>query len=150
VSQRLKDRKFGQWLKDKAPDLLSALGDVVPDAGLLDFLAGRLERGGYEMSEADRAELRAHIAAERAQLAEQVTRRWEADTAGDCTLARVVRPLCLLITLVGFFAVLILDSTEGSGFKLDPELASVLEVIGLTIFGAYFAGRSIEKTARRE
>lgn len=149
MSRKLKDTKVGEWLRKKAPDLLAGLGDFVPDAGLLDFIASRLQRGGYTPDPADANEAARLIAEERAQLADAVTRRWEADAAGDCTLAKVVRPVCLLGTLAGFFGVVVADSIEGNGFTLDPYLGEVLEVMALTIFGAYFAGRSIEKTVNR-
>lgn len=136
-------------MKAHAPDLLVTLGDLLPDAGLLDFIASRLERGGYVSTPEKRAEFERIASEERAVFASNVSRRWEADAASDNTLAKVVRPLCLLVTLVGFFAVLVADSIEGNGFVLDPYLAEVLEVMALTIFGAYFAGRSIEKTVRR-
>lgn len=149
MSRKLKDTKVGAWLRRKAPDLLAGLGDFVPDAGLLDFLAERLQRGGYTPDPDDADEVKRLLSEERAQLADAVTRRWEADARGDCTLAKVVRPVCLLATLAGFFGVVIADSIEGNGFQLDPYLGGVLEVMALTIFGAYFAGRSIEKTVRR-
>ena len=142
MRRKLKDTRLGSWLRDHAPDVLGTLGDLVPDAGLLDFLASRLKRDGYVDDPKRAAEFEALMASE-------VSRRWEADASGDNQLAKVVRPLCLLVTLVGFFAVLIADSIETNSFKLDPYLGEVLEVMALTIFGAYFAGRSIEKTVKR-
>lgn len=149
MSRKLKETKVGAWLRNHAPDLLATLGDLVPDAGLLDFVASRLERGGYTTDEKQAAEVHRLLIEERATMANDVSRRWEADAKSDGTLAKLVRPICLLVTLAGFFGVLIADSIVGNGFELDPYLAEVLEVMALTIFGAYFAGRSIEKTVRR-
>lgn len=147
MTRKLKDTRLGLWLSDKAPDLLAVLGDIVPDAGLLSFLSSQMQAGSLSKEEA--AEFNRLASEERARLAAEVSRRWEADAKGDSSLAKVVRPLCLLLTLVGFFGVLIADSVEGNGFTLDSYLAEVLEVMALTIFGAYFAGRSLEKSVKR-
>lgn len=149
MSKRLKDTRVGGWLRSHAPDILATLGDVIPDAGLLDFIASRLERGEYIRTPEQAAEFERLAKEDRAAMAEAVSRRWEADTSSDNTLAKVVRPICLLATLVGFFAVLVADSIEGNGFNLDPYLGGVLEVMALTIFGAYFAGRSVEKSVKK-
>ena len=149
MRKRLKDTRVGGWLRTHAPDILATLGDVIPDAGLLDFIASRLERGDYMTTPEHAAEFERLAMEDRAAMAEAVSRRWEADAGSDNTLAKVVRPVCLLVTLAGFFGVLVADSIEGNGFELDPYLGEVLEVMALTIFGAYFAGRSVEKTLRK-
>ena len=149
MSGKLKDTRVGGFLKRKAPDLLHILGEFVPDGGLLDFVANRIEGGGYIESAEDRQEFRRLIAEERASTRQEVSRRWEADAKSDSRLAKLVRPICLLATLAGFFVVLILDSIEGIPFSVDPSLSEVLEMVALTVFGAYFTGRSIEKSVRK-
>tara|TARA_R110000824_G_scaffold22084_11_gene81409 strand:- start:10300 stop:10746 length:447 start_codon:yes stop_codon:yes gene_type:complete len=39
--KKFKDTKLGGWLKDKAPEILSVAGDLLPDAGLLGIV-GRM------------------------------------------------------------------------------------------------------------
>ncbi len=66
---------------------------------------------------------------------ESVTRRWEADAMSDSWLSKNVRPLTLIfITFV--YTV---------GFFLEYELDNINQIL-LLIIGAYFGGRSFEKT----
>lgn len=66
---------------------------------------------------------------------EAVTRRWEADAMSDSWLSKNVRPLTLIfLTLV--YTV---------GFFLNYELDNINQIL-LLIIGAYFGGRSFEKT----
>ena len=61
---------------------------------------------------------------------------------GDPTLA-------LIVTLFLFFVILIFDSIDGIGFHVSDAFARLLETLTLTICGAYFAGRTLEKSIRR-
>ena len=66
---------------------------------------------------------------------EAVTRRWEADAKSDSWLSKNVRPLTLIfITFVYTI-----------GFFLKYELDNINQIL-LLIIGAYFGGRSFEKT----
>lgn len=66
---------------------------------------------------------------------ESVTRRWEADAMSDSWLSKNVRPLTLIfITLVYTI-----------GFFLEYDLDNINQIL-LLIIGAYFGGRSFEKS----
>lgn len=41
---KLKDTKLGQWLKEKAPQALEFVGDVLPDKGALGILKGVISK----------------------------------------------------------------------------------------------------------
>ena len=74
-----------------------------------------------------------------------MTARWQADMSGDVKMAQYIRPLTLIILMALFLIIVVCDSVEGWGFDVKEAYVSLLEVLMLTAFGAYFAGRSIEK-----
>ena len=61
-------------------------------------------------------------------------------------LAQMVRPTSLIVLLSLLLVFAVLDSIEGFAFDVKPEYIDLLKVLSMTAFGAYFAGRSYEKT----
>ena len=66
----------------------------------------------------------------------------------DVKLAKLIRPLTLVALLTLFLALAVADSVEGWAFDVKPSYIDLLQVLMLTAFGAYFAGRSLEKTRK--
>ncbi len=138
--KKLRDTKLGGWLKDKAPDVLEVVGDLLPDNGALGVVKNLIS-GREDVSE---AEAMAQIEAE-VKYQEQVTYRWESDMKGDVKIAKFIRPFTLIILMSMFLVLVVCDSVEGWAFDVKESYVSLLEILMLTAFGAYFAGRSLEK-----
>lgn len=147
MNRPIRETSLGQWMKRNVPLLLDEVGDVLPDQGVLGVVKKLVDGKDY-ISENERAEFDRLLNHE-IQAAQEATKRWEADLQGDAHLAKVIRPLALIVTLGLFFVVLILDSIQGIGFHVSDAFAGLLETLALTICGAYFAGRTLEKTIRR-
>ena len=79
---------------------------------------------------------------------EQVTKRWEADMASDVKLAKLIRPVTLICLLGMFMVTMVFDSLDNLPFNVKDSYVSLLEILMLTSFGAYFAGRTIEKSRK--
>ena len=141
--EKIKDTKLGGWLKVKAPGILSLVGDLLPDKGGLGIVKNLLDRE----RDVDPAEAKAKIDAE-VEFQNNVSERWKADMQGDVKLAKVIRPSMLIVLTIVFVTVLMLDSSENQSFNVKDSYVSLLEVLILTVFGAYFAGRTVEKTMR--
>jgi len=78
---------------------------------------------------------------------EQVTRRWEADMKADNWLSKNIRPLiCVFLTVI--FVVLSVFDGNMSGFQIQDAYKPIYQTLLITVYGAYFAGRSIEKIKR--
>lgn len=75
---------------------------------------------------------------------EQVTKRWEADAKSDNSLSKVIRPLTLIFLTVIFVLITFFDGNVGD-FKLNEAYIPVYQTLLMVVYGAYFAGRSIEK-----
>ena len=75
---------------------------------------------------------------------ENVTERWKADMNSDSWLSKNVRPM-VLIFLVLCTMLLVFVDAGFLEFQVEDKWISLLEITLLTVIGAYFGGRSIEK-----
>ena len=142
--EKIKDTKLGAWLKEKAPGILDTVGDLLPDQGGLGVVKNLLDRE----PDIDPAEAKAKVDAE-IEFQKNVTERWKADMSGDVKLAKTIRPIMLIVLISVFVGLVIFDSLDNQPFNVRESYVSLLEILMLTVFGAYFAGRTVEKTRNR-
>jgi len=142
--EKIKDTKLGAWLKEKAPGILDTVGDLLPDQGGLGVVKNLLDRE----PDIDPAEAKAKVDAE-IEFQKNVTERWKADMGGDVKLAKTIRPIMLIVLISVFVGLVIFDSLDNQPFNVRESYVSLLEILMLTVFGAYFAGRTVEKTRNR-
>ena len=77
------------------------------------------------------------------ELEKNITARWEADANGNI-LTRSVRPLVLIFLIVCTMLLVFIDS--GSiAFDVADKWTDLLQLTLITVIGAYFGGRSVEK-----
>jgi hypothetical protein len=83
----------------------------------------------------------------RAQAEEQITRRWEADSKAGWLPANI-RPLTLAFLVI---STVVLIFIEGGliNFEVKDNWIDLLQLTLITVIGAYFGGRSIEKVKRK-
>ena len=139
--KRIKDTGLGKWLKEKAPGVLDTVGDMLPDQGALGVVKNLLDKE----PDVDPAEAKARVEAEIAYQS-NVTERWKADMGSDVKLAKYIRPVTLICLMGMFMVTMVFDSMDELPFNVKDSYVSLLEVLMLTAFGAYFAGRTIEKS----
>jgi len=142
--EKIKDTKLGQWLKDKAPKVLETVGDLLPDSGGLGIVKNLIDK---QYPDLDPEEVKAKLDAE-VQFQNNVSERWKADMGSDVKLAKLIRPVTLIALMSMFMVTMVLDSLDNLPFNVKDSYVSLLEILMLTAFGAYFAGRTIEKSKR--
>ena len=77
------------------------------------------------------------------EVEKNITARWEADANGN-VLTRSVRPLVLIFLIVCTMLLVFIDS--GSiAFEVADKWTDLLQLTLITVIGAYFGGRSVEK-----
>ena len=76
--------------------------------------------------------------------ASQVTERWKSDNLGDNKLSKNIRPLSLIFVTIVFVIISFADGNFGD-FKLNEAYIPVYQTLLLSIYGAYFVGRTINK-----
>ena len=74
----------------------------------------------------------------------QVTDRWKSDNLSDNKLSKNIRPLSLIFVTVVFVIISFMDGNLGE-FKLNESYIPVYQTLLLSIYGAYFVGRTITK-----
>ena len=75
---------------------------------------------------------------------QQVTDRWKADMDSDSWLAKNIRPLVLVFLTLVFSLLSITDGNIGD-FKIAKEYIPIFQTLLITVYGAYFVGRTWEK-----
>jgi hypothetical protein len=141
--EKIKDTKLGKWLKSKAPNVLNTVGDLLPDQGALGLVKNLIDKD----PDVDTAEGTAMVDAE-IEFQKNVTERWKADMGSDVKLAKLIRPVTLICLMAMFMVTMFLDSLDQLPFNVKDSYVSLLEILMLTAFGAYFAGRTIEKAKK--
>lgn len=141
--KKIKDTKLGSWLADKAPNILGVVGDLLPDKGALGIVKNLIDKDPAVDSEEAQRIIDAEV-----KFQENVSARWASDMGSDVKLAKLIRPLTLLALMTMFMLTMVFDSMDTLPFNVKDSYVSLLEILMLTAFGAYFAGRTIEKVKK--
>jgi len=75
---------------------------------------------------------------------EQVTERWKYDMQSDSFLSKNIRPLTMVFLTVMFTLLAFTDGNIGE-FSIQKEYIPIFQTLLITVYGAYFVGRSWEK-----
>ncbi len=75
---------------------------------------------------------------------DQVTARWESDMKSDSFLSKNIRPL-VLIYLTFIFSVLAFFDGNIGEFSIAEDYIPIFQSLLITVYGAYFVGRTWEK-----
>jgi|TARA_R110002020_G_scaffold60656_1_gene164122 hypothetical protein len=78
------------------------------------------------------------------EMEKNITDRWKADMNSDSWLSKNVRPLVLIFLVVSTVLMIFIDAGT-INFKVEPKWTDLLQLVLITVIGAYFGGRSFEK-----
>jgi hypothetical protein len=145
--KKIKDTALGAWLKTKVPALAEKVGDLLPDSGVLGVVKNLVDKEP-DVSMEDKLEFEKLKQQQEVEAQKQVTERWKADMGSDVKLAKLIRPITLIALMSMFMLTMIFDSLDNWPFNVKDSYIDLLQVLMLTAFGAYFAGRTIEKAKR--
>jgi hypothetical protein len=87
------------------------------------------------------------IASYETQMEKEISTRWAADMASDSWLSKNVRPLVLVFLVVATVLMIFIDAGT-INFVVEPKWTDLLQLVLITVIGAYFGGRSLEKTKK--
>ena len=82
-----------------------------------------------------------------ADLQKNVTDRWKADMASDSWLSKNVRPMILIFLVVSTVLMIFIDAGTIK-FTVEQKWTDLLQLVLITVIGAYFGGRSFEKAKK--
>ena len=83
-----------------------------------------------------------------AKMEQNITDRWSADMNSDSWLCKNVRPLVLIFLVVSTVLMIFIDAGT-IAFEVEPKWTDLLQLVLITVIGAYFGGRSIEKRNKK-
>ena len=123
-------KKIIQWLSG---GVIKEIGDVIDKLTTTD--EERLEVKKQIQQILEDADTKAQV---------EVSRRWEADMKSDSFLSKNIRPFILIYLTVIFTSLAFFDGNIGE-FALAKEYIPIFQTLLVTVYGAYFVGRTWEK-----
>tara|TARA_B110000858_G_scaffold97914_1_gene112636 strand:- start:1652 stop:2044 length:393 start_codon:yes stop_codon:yes gene_type:complete len=87
------------------------------------------------------------IASYEVQMEKEISSRWDADMKSDSWLAKNVRPLTLIFLVISTVLLIFIDAGV-INFVVEAKWTDLLQLVLITVIGAYFGGRSIEKVKK--
>ena len=82
-----------------------------------------------------------------AEMQKQVTERWKMDMQSDSWLSKNIRPLVLIFLVVSTVLLIFIDAGIIQ-FEVKSSWVDLLQLVLITVIGAYFGGRSLEKVKK--
>ena len=81
------------------------------------------------------------------EMEKNITSRWKADMNSDSWLSKNVRPLVLIFLVVCTMLLIFIDAGK-LNFNVKDSYVDLLQLVLITVIGAYFGGRSFEKSKK--
>ena len=81
------------------------------------------------------------------EMEKNITERWKMDMASDSWLSKNIRPLVLIFLVVSTVLLVFIDAVV-IAFEVKASWVDLLQLVILTVIGAYFGGRSLEKVKK--
>ena len=78
------------------------------------------------------------------EMEKNITDRWKADMNSDSWLSKNVRPLVLVFLVVSTVLMIFIDAGT-INFTVEAKWTDLLQLVLITVIGAYFGGRTMEK-----
>ena len=127
---------LGNLLSGGAAELVKGVGGVIDD----------LHTSGEEKLEAER-KIKELVANYEVEMEKNITSRWEADLKSDSWLSKNVRPLVLIFLIICTMLLIFIDA-GALNFEVKSSWVDLLQLVLITVIGAYFGGRSLEKVKK--
>tara|TARA_R100000664_G_C2742819_1_gene131029 strand:- start:700 stop:1086 length:387 start_codon:yes stop_codon:yes gene_type:complete len=87
------------------------------------------------------------IATYEVEMEKQISERWNADMKSDSWLSKNVRPMVLIFLVISTVLMIFIDAGTIS-FEVESKWTDLLQLVLITVIGAYFGGRSFEKVKK--
>ena len=127
---------LGNLLSGGAADLVKGVGGVIDD----------LHTSEEEKLAAEQ-KIKEIIANYEVEMEKNITSRWEADLKSDSWLSKNVRPMVLIFLIVCTMLLIFIDA-GAIKFDVKDSYIDLLQLVLITVIGAYFGGRSLEKVKK--
>jgi len=120
-----------------ATELIKGVGGVIDN----------LHTSEEEKLEAER-KVKELIASYEVQMEKEISSRWDADMKSDSWLSKNVRPMVLVFLVVSTVLMIFIDAGT-INFVVEAKWTDLLQLVLITVIGAYFGGRTLEKKIKK-
>ena len=127
---------LGKLFSGGAAELVKGVGGVIDN----------LHTSKEEKLEAER-KIKELMANYEVEMEKNITSRWEADLKSDSWLSKNVRPLVMIFLIVCTMLLIFIDA-GAINFEVKSTWVDLLQLVLITVIGAYFGGRSLEKVKK--
>ena len=117
-------------------DLVEGVGDVIDN----------LHTSEEEKLEANQ-KIKELVSNYEVEMEKTITERWKVDMKSDSWLSKNIRPLVLIFLVVSTVLMIFIDAGMIS-FEVEAKWTDLLQLVLITVIGAYFGGRSLEKVKK--
>ena len=142
--KKFKETKVGAFLTEKAPQLVSTLGEFLPDQGGLGIVKN-LITSDNTIEPKDKETALKLLDQDIAEMG-NISERWANDMKSDSWLSKNTRPMTLIFLTLAMTIFVILDSTVL--LEIKTGWVSLLEALLITVYVAYFGSRGAEKITK--
>ena len=119
-----------------ATELVKGVGGVIDN----------LTTSKEEKLEAER-KIKELVSNHEVEMEKQITERWSMDMNSDSWLSKNIRPMTLIFLVVSTVLIIFIDAGVIS-FEVKDTWVDLLQLVLITVIGAYFGGRSLEKVKK--
>ena len=127
---------LGTIFSGGAKELVKGVGGIIDN----------LHTSKEEKLEAER-KIKELMANYEVEMEKNITSRWEADLKSDSWLSKNVRPLVMIFLIVCTMLLIFIDA-GALNFEVKSSWVDLLQLVLITVIGAYFGGRSLEKVKK--
>ena len=119
-----------------ASELIKGVGGVIDN----------LHTSKEEKLEAER-KVKELVSSYEIEMEKNITERWKMDMASDSWVSKNIRQLVLIFLVVSTVLLVFIDAGV-IAFEVKASWVDLLQLVLITVIGAYFGGRSLEKVKK--
>ena len=119
-----------------AAELVKGIGGVIDN----------LHTSGEEKLAAEQ-KIKELVSSYEIEMEKNITERWKMDMQSDSWLSKNIRPLVLVFLVVSTVLMIFIDAGTIK-FVVEDKWTDLLQLVLITVIGAYFGGRSLEKVKK--
>ena len=127
---------LGKIFSGGAAELVKGVGGVIDN----------LTTSKEEKLEAER-KIKELVSNHEVEMEKQITERWSMDMNSDSWLSENIRPMTLIFLVISTILIIFIDAGAIS-FEVKDTWVDLLQLVLITVIGAYFGGRSLEKVKK--
>ena len=127
---------IGKIFSSGAAELVTGVGNVIDN----------LHTSADEKLAAEQ-KIKELISSYETEMEKNITARWKADMTSNSWLSNNVRPLVLMFLVVCTMLLIFIDAGKLQ-FNVKDSYVDLLQLVLITVIGAYFGGRSLEKVKK--